>query len=225
MLTSTGRWRSSWASLRVHLLTRPATRAKLSPFPPFPRFGKPFGSISQKQADFQPGDLITREQVEPLLGAASSGWDCRSTDAKQILDKLPAKGEFLVEQFSTPSGRNLMRRVASAPNVYDRLDRLSRMPQGHQTIQGMINSPGGEKMIDYMTKSPAGPGIGKILSSGQQAEQFGTPTGRIYTVDDLLTRLQQSYAAASKASSSPSLEMTPTLAACQPLGKRMGGTL
>ena len=123
------------------------------------------------------------------------------SDAKQILDKLPAKGEFLVEQFSTPSGRKLIHGVAAAPNLYDRLDRLSQMPHGQQTIRDMINGPGGQKMVDYMMKSPAGVGIGKILSSGPQAEQFGDPTGRIYTVDALLSRLQQSHAAALKPSS------------------------
>ena len=75
------------------------------------------------------------------------------------------------------------------------------MPQGQQTIQGMINSPGGKKMVDYMTKSPNGAGIGKILSSGDQAEQFSKPTGRIYTLDALLTRLQQSHTAAMKSAS------------------------
>jgi hypothetical protein len=78
------------------------------------------------------------------------------------------------------------------------------MPQGQQTVRDMITSPAGEKMVEYMTKSPAGAGIGKILSSGQQAEQFGAPTGRIYTVDALLSRLQESHAAAVKASAAPS---------------------
>ena len=173
---------------------------KVKSIPPFSEVQKTVWQHFEKQGDFQPGDLITREQVEPLL-AQLQRMGLPLSDAKQILDKLPAKGDFLVEQFSTPGGRKLMRRVAAAPDVYDRLDRLSQMPHGRQTVRDMISSPGGEKMVDYMTKSPAGVGVGKIMSSGQQAEQFGSPTGRIYTVDVLLTRLQQSHAAASKPSS------------------------
>jgi hypothetical protein len=178
----------------------PGKPSKVKSIPPFSEVQKTVWQHFQGQGDFQPVDLITREQVEPLL-AQLERMGLPLPDAKQILDKLPAKGDFLVEQFCAPGGRKFMRRVAAAPNMYDRLDRLSQMPQGQQTIRGMINSPGGEKTVDYMMKSPNGVGIGKILSSGSQAEQFGAPTGRIYTIDALLTRLQQSHAAAVKASS------------------------
>jgi hypothetical protein len=172
---------------------------KVKSIPPFSEVQQTVWRHFEKQRDFQPDDLITREQVEPLL-AQLQRMGLPLDDAKQILDKLPTKSDFLVEQFNTPGGRRFLRRVAADPNVYDRLDRLSQMPQGRQTIRDMITSPAGEKMVDYMTKSPAGVGIGKILSSGQQAEQFGSPTGRIYTVDALLTRLQQSRSAALKPS-------------------------
>ena len=185
------------------LAAPPTDPAKAKPIPAFSEVQKAVGRYFAKQGDFQPGDLITRKQIEPLLTELQR-MGLPLADAKQILDKAPAKGDFLVERFSTPDGRKFMRRVATYPNVYDRLDRLSQMPQGQQTVRDMVTSPAGEKMVEYMTKSPAGTGIGKILSSGQQAEQFGAPTGRIYTVDALMSRLQESHAAAVKASAAPS---------------------
>ena len=79
---------------------------KVKPIPPFSEVQKTVRQYFQKQPDFQPGDLITREQVEPLL-VQLQAMGLPLADAKQILDKLPAKGDFLVEQFGTPSGRKL----------------------------------------------------------------------------------------------------------------------
>lgn len=153
----------------------------------------------ERQADFRPTDLITRDQVEPLL-AKLQGMGLPLTDAKQILEMVPAKGDFLVEQLGTPAGRSFMRRAAVYPNAYDRLDRLSRMPLGQQTVRDLIKGPGGEKMIEYMTKAPGGLELGKMLSNCPDGQHFNTPTGRIYTVEMLLARLQESYAAALKKS-------------------------
>lgn len=171
-------------------------QGKDKPIPPFSEVRQAVWRYFQQQRDFQPTDLITSEEVEPLLPQLQR-MGLPLADAKQILEKVPAKGEFLVEQLSTPSGRKFMRRIAADPNAYDRLDRLSRMPYGQQTVRDLIKGPGGEKLIDYLTKTRGGAELGKMLSNGRQGERFNTPTGRIYTVEMLLTRLQQSHAAAS----------------------------
>ena len=50
-----------------------------------------------------------------------------------------------------------------------------------------------------MTTAPGGKELGKQLSDDPDGKRFNTPTGRIYTVPLLLSRLQESYAAALKA--------------------------
>ena len=169
-------------------------RGKDKSIPPFSEVRQVVWQHFQKRRDFRPTDLITREEVEPLL-AQLQGMGFPLADAKQILEKIPAKGEFLVEQLSTPSGRKLMRRMAGDPSAYDRLDRFSVTPHGQQTVRDLIRSPGGEKLIYFLTKT-RGAELDTTLPSSPQGEQANAPTGRIYTVEMLLTRLQQSHAAA-----------------------------
>ena len=64
----------------------------------------------------------------------SGGTCCRLPDDKQILERVPAKDEFLAEQLRTRSGRKFMRQISRYDNAYDRLDRLSRLPHGEQTV-------------------------------------------------------------------------------------------
>ena len=148
--------------------------------------------------DFQPGDLITKKDVAPLLAQLRQQW-LPAADASRILERTPAEGEFLVDQLSTANGRKFMRRIAKYPDAYDRLDRLSRMPYGRQTVRDLIRGPGGEKMIEYMTTTAGGEELGTQLSNTPDGKRFNAPTGRIYTVAILLDRLQQSRTAAAKA--------------------------
>jgi hypothetical protein len=147
--------------------------------------------------EFRSTDLINRAQVKPLLDQLDrSGFTL--PDRKKILARVPAPGEFLVEQLSTPDGRRFMRRVANYPEAYDRLDRLSRLPHGKQTIRDLIRGPGGEKMIQYLTTAPGGKEMGKMLSESPDGAEFNAATGRIYTVDLLLRQVKKSLAAAPK---------------------------
>jgi hypothetical protein len=152
----------------------------------------------QGRRDFQPGDLITSEDVTPLL-AELQRKGLPLADAGEILEAVPGKDAFLVRQFSTPAGRKFMRRISSYPNVYDRLDRLAGLPHGKETIYDLLRNPGGEKMVAYMTTTVSGTRLGKVLTSGPESKLFTVPTGRIYTAAMLLTRLEQSRAAALKA--------------------------
>ena len=151
----------------------------------------------QAQPDYRAGDLITQDQVEPLL--AQLKWmGLPLPNPKQLLEKVPAKDEFLAEQFRTPNGRRFMRGISGYAGGYDRLDRLSRLPHGEQTIRDLIRGPDGYKMIEYMTTAPGGKALGDQLSNAPQAGDFNAKTGRIYTAEMLLRRLEQCRAAALK---------------------------
>ncbi|MGA2799461.1 MAG: hypothetical protein ABSE63_17905 [Thermoguttaceae bacterium] len=148
----------------------------------------------QSQPNFQASMLITKEQVEPLLGGlARMGFSL--PEPKTILDKLPAENEFLVAELYCPAGRKFMQGIAKYPDVYDRLDRLSRLPHGRQTVHDLINGPGGYRMIQYMSKAPNGKKLGNLLSDGQGGADFNKPTGRIYTAPMLLAQLEEQYRA------------------------------
>jgi hypothetical protein len=170
-----------------------ADRGKAKPIPSSSELRQAVLRYFQVHApkDYQDGDLLTREDVEPLLSQLQKqGFP--SPDAKRILESVPSASEFLPKQFATPAGREFMRKIAKYPGAYDRVDRLSRMARGRQIIQELIRGPGGEKMIQYMTTAPGGKELGKMLGNDPMGGNFNQPTGRIYTADQLLDRLEKS---------------------------------
>lgn len=173
----------------------PASSPKDKPIPPFVEVRQDVERYFRAMPDFQLGDLLTRDDVAPLLAQLQRTW-LSPVDAGKILEKVPVKGEFLVNQLSTPDGRKFMRSIAAYPDGYDRLDRLSRMPHGQQTVSALVRGPGGAKMIQYMTETPGGRELGKQLSNAPTGRDFNAPTGRIYTVAMLLDQLQLSHTAA-----------------------------
>ena len=148
-----------------------------------------------KTPDYRSGDIISRSDVESLFGRLERlGWT--AADRKEILKAVPADNNFLVKQLRAPAGRKFMRNIAKYPDAFDRLDRLSRLPYGKNTIKALIRGPDGYKMIEYMTTTHGGRQMGKMLSDAPKGTGFNKPTGRIYTVKQLLTRLKQSYESA-----------------------------
>jgi len=143
-------------------------------------------------------DLLTRDQAEAILTKVEKA-GLPLPDKKQILERVPAKDEFLVKELSTSEGRKFVRNIAKYPEAFDRVDRLSRIPRGEQTIHDLVKGPGGEKMIEYMTTASGGIALGKMLSETPRGADFNAPTGRIYTPAQLLDQLMKSHAAAPKA--------------------------
>jgi hypothetical protein len=172
-------------------------QVKTQSLPKFEKIEAAVWQYFQSQPNFQASMLITKEQVEPLLGELGRmGFNL--SDKKSILDKLPAGNEFLVTELYCPAGLKFMQGIAKYPDAYDRMDRLTRLPHGKQTVHDLINGPGGYRMIKYMTADPAGKNVGKLLSSGQGGADFNKPTGRIYTAPMLLAQLQEQYRAMEK---------------------------
>ncbi|MEN6450389.1 MAG: hypothetical protein ABFC96_07860 [Thermoguttaceae bacterium] len=156
----------------------------------------------QAQRDYRPGDLITREAAGPLL-AKLKKLGLPLPDEKQLLADIPAENSFLATQLRTPDGRRFMRQIAEYPDAYDRLDRIARLPHGEQTVRDLIRGPDGYKMLQYMTTTPGGRTMGDMLSNAPGAGDFNAATGRVYTADDLLSRLEKSRDASVKAQRKP----------------------
>jgi hypothetical protein len=174
------------------------------PAPRIPTFGKVRQAVMthfQALPDFQPGGIITRTDAQPVFDRLKQmGWAVADRDA--ILAALPTDGEFLVEQLRTPAGKKFAPQIAVYPQGYDRLDRLSRLPLGKNTVRDLIRGTGGEQLIEYMTTSSGGSELGKMLSKDPNGKKFNQPTGRIYTMEMLLVRLQQSHTAATRPANS-----------------------
>ncbi len=146
--------------------------------------------------DYQPGDVISRSEVEPLfVHLWQMGWTV--VDRKSILHHVPSDHDFLVKQLRTPAGRKLMREIGKSPNVYDRLDRLSWLRRGRQIVHELIGRPGAAEAVKSLATTTGRKKAGKLISRTiKVGADFHKPTGRLYTVEMLLARLEKSYKAA-----------------------------
>lgn len=143
---------------------------------------------------YQQGDLLSRGVVDPIFDLLSQlGWNV--ADRQAILSKLPADSDFVVNQLrSGPRGPQFMRQVARTPLGYDQLFRLAALPHGRHTIVDLIRTPGGSDLIDYMATTSGGKRLGQMLSHSRPADAH-KPTGMIYTEEQLIDRLRESYQA------------------------------
>jgi len=125
------------------------------PLPPFKLVKETTLRHFSMLADYRPGDIITRSEVEPLFPHLKRmGW--AMADRKTILHRVPADNDFLVRQLRTRQGRTCMREITNYPNAFDQLDRLSRLPNGLRTVRDLIQTEGGSKVIKYFTTTPDG---------------------------------------------------------------------
>ena len=174
---------------------RPASDQAASPAESDSDWKKLHAAIAEHFAaskDYKAGDLIARGDVARLADALKKlGWV--PEDWKDVLEDVLPDGDELVRALRTPRGRNFMRKIAAQPGAYDRLDRLRKLPRGSRQLRELIDTPDGDKLIEYLTTTDGGKALGKQLSQTKGGRGFNEATGRIYTEDDLLKRLEASY--------------------------------
>jgi len=170
----------------------PATSRAASERPSFDELRAAAEKQFSAVKDYKAGDLITQSQVRAVFDDfAERGWKVRK--AGEIAPLVPSDVEFLTIQLQTPHGKRFMRAVATVPGGYDRLDRLSRLPQGEQIVKDLSRAAGGEKFVHYLASAKGGASLGKMLAKDSGGADFNKPTGRIYTAQQLLLRLEVEY--------------------------------
>ena len=142
--------------------------------------------------DYQPGDLITQQAVQGAFKQLELyGWIV--ADQKLILGQVLGDGDFVARELRSKQGRQFMRQIKRYPGGFDRLDRIVAMPQGRNNVAQMVKLPDGYKIIEAMTTTQRGKKLGERLSKARTGKNFNKPTGKIYTVDALITRLKLSF--------------------------------
>jgi hypothetical protein len=173
----------------------PKTAKEKIPAGPLPSFDLVTRQVKQILAldpEYQEGDLLTAPKVERILAKLEQiKW--KVADRGEIIKLLLSDSDWMAVRLLTPLGKHFMRRIATMPGGYDRVDRLRNMPDGEYQVSDFIESPGGYTMIEYMTTTQEGKNLGELVSEGVNGENFNKPTGRIYTERELLKRLRISY--------------------------------
>lgn len=145
---------------------------------------------------YQAGDLLTFDDIEGVLVAlAVSGWQPR--DQQRILEDTLADSDALAQILRTEHGTRFMRKVSQDSLIFDRMDRVCRVSGGQRMLRDISRLPDGEKLAK-LHRPHGTPGFLDLLpknASGKvrSIRNYDKPTGRIYTQEQLLRRLQESY--------------------------------
>jgi hypothetical protein len=145
--------------------------------------------------DYQPGDLISRPEVERLLTKLADA-GAPVPGAEKIAERTLGDGSFIVRELSGKNGKKFMRRLARNPGTFAHLDRLSSIPRGEKLIRDLIHDKDGDKLIEYLATTKGGKNMGNMMAAVPHGENLNTPTDRIYTVADLIVAVNEAYAGA-----------------------------
>lgn len=144
----------------------------------------------------QSGDLISRTQVQPIFRTLDRlGWNV--ADEAAIVNDTLSDSNYLVQEFRTTKGSEFMRKVSGSPLAYDRLDQIARLPGGKLMVKDFLRFPNSE--LTFAENAPLD--VSRLARLEPRNKRSGIPTeadlnkptGRIYTVQDLLARLRKSY--------------------------------
>jgi hypothetical protein len=142
--------------------------------------------------DFHRGDLVSQRQVSAALAVVeATGW--KIPKSEQIIARALPDSSFLLQQSLKPHGKSFMRKVASFPGGYPRLDRLATISSGQKLIRDLIRIQDGDVMIQYLATTDGGRELGAMMAQTPNGVDLNKPTGRIYTIDDLLQALAELY--------------------------------
>jgi hypothetical protein len=148
-----------------------------------------FGS----QPSYQKGDLINQSQVEKVVAKILND-GVKITDPENIVKLAMADDSFLVRELSTPNGKRFMRKIAPHVGAYAHLDRLSTIPRGQSLVRDLMRQKDGDKMIEYLATTKGGKNMGSMMANVRGGVDLNSPTGRIYTADDLVVALKNAIA-------------------------------
>jgi hypothetical protein len=164
--------------------------------PPFTAVRQTVEAHFASQRDRQPRDIISLSEVDQALRAVNKlGWEIE--DQTEILSKTLPDSHVLVQTFRSPAGRKFMNQISGRPLMYDRFDRISKESGGPRLIQDIVKLPDGERYA----KPKSGGGVPDLLdllpkkASGttRRIENYHKATGNLYTVEELIARLQISH--------------------------------
>ncbi|MBC7855412.1 MAG: hypothetical protein IAF94_18445 [Pirellulaceae bacterium] len=144
----------------------------------------------RSNADYVPGDLISRKDVEPIFDELLSLGLPLSAGQEELYDDFVPDNSALARALRTPSGRKFMQKIKSIPSVYDRLERLSWNPQGRELIETLIEDPQGPAILGVMLLPTGKTAIAKYFHDDPSGKNFSLPTGRVHTAKELLQRLE-----------------------------------
>ena len=148
-----------------------------------------------KNPYYAPGSLISRRDVEVLFNQLLEKGITSPDDQEDLVESVLSDSSFLVGRLKTPAGRAFMKKIASDPAVYDRLERLSWTSDGRQIIDSFLKAADGPAKLQQLKTAAQVAKLSKRLAADPRTADFGQPTSRVHTAAELVEKLQEVLAA------------------------------
>ncbi len=149
----------------------------------------------KKNPYYAPGFLISRRDVESLFSQLLTEGITSTDDQEDLAESVLSDSSFLVGRLKTPAGREFMKKIASDPTTYDRLERLSWTPDGRKVIDNLLKAKDGATQLQQLKTSAQVAKLSKRLAADASTEEFALQTTRCHTADELVAKLQEVIAA------------------------------
>lgn len=159
----------------------------------------------KKNPYYAPGYLLSRRDVEELFSQLLADGVTSTEDQEDLAECVMSDSSFLVGRLKTPAGRAFMKKIASDPTAYDRLERLSWTPDGRQVIDNILKSKDGATQIQQLKTSAQVAKLSKRLAADASTADFALQTSRCHTAEELIAKLTE-VVAAKKASAEKAAE-------------------
>lgn len=156
----------------------------------------------KKNPYYSPGFLISRRDVESLFAQLLADGVTSAEDQEDLSECVLSDSSFLVGRLKTPVGRAFMKKIASDPTVYDRLERLSWTPDGRQLIDSLLRAKDGAAQLQQLQTSAQLAKLSKRLAADASTEDFALQTSRCHTAEELVAKLTEVIAARNSAETS-----------------------
>lgn len=156
----------------------------------------------KKSPYYSPGFLISRRDVETLFAQLLAEGVTVAEDQEDLSECVLSDSSFLVGRLKTPAGRVFMKKIASDPTVYDRLERLSWTPDGRQLIDSFLKAKDGAAQLQQLKTSAQLAKLSKRLAADASTPDFALQTSRCHTAEELVTKLTEVIAAKNSAETS-----------------------
>ncbi len=186
------------------LFLLPATvQAGEGPDSPLPAFQHVEGMIRAhfEEAKLGPTGLVTREDVQALITKlGKAGWQVE--DQQEILSRTLPESHVLVKTLRNKRGQRFTKKASKYKLLYDRLERISDVPGGKKLLRDLMKLPDAHRYA----RPRASRGVPDLVSllpktgdgKKRRVKDYHQPTGNLYTQEDVLARLKESYDRASR---------------------------
>ncbi|MGV3607264.1 MAG: hypothetical protein ACO1RA_12740 [Planctomycetaceae bacterium] len=156
-----------------------------------------------KRQGYQPGDLITRRDVQPILAQlARKGFNA---DPSVIgFDPYLPDNHYMAGLLQTAKGTETLRQLKDRPGALDRLERLAHFPDGQKILRKVLLESKGIQGVEMLLSAQGIRDLELEYGNEPTMKNFTVASGRVFDEATFIAHLETVHQLAEKGLKRPS---------------------